>query len=292
MNKLIKQAFTLIELLVVIAIIGILSGLIVVAMGGMTEKATIAKAQVFSNSLRNSLMLNLVSEWGFDGNANDAWNNDNDGTWSGSAGTNTVANWRPASECVFEQCLDFDGYDDNVAFPLDAELTAVNNWTFEHWMNWPGQSSNPLVFYAGTSGVAPNFLLKYSGNNFAYRPVGGVEIYYPFVSSAEYIGKWTHVAWTADSSNNISLYVNGKFAITKNILAPHTTSITIRSIGRPYGGTSYSYLGKIDKARFYNAIIPASQIKEQYYAGLNSLLANGSIDAREYSERINSIAMQ
>ena len=31
-------AFTLIELLVVIAIIGILSGLIVVAMGGITQK--------------------------------------------------------------------------------------------------------------------------------------------------------------------------------------------------------------------------------------------------------------
>jgi prepilin-type N-terminal cleavage/methylation domain-containing protein len=54
MNELIKKAFTLIELLVVIAIIGILSGLIVVSMGGVTQKANIAKAQVFSNSLKNA----------------------------------------------------------------------------------------------------------------------------------------------------------------------------------------------------------------------------------------------
>ena len=65
MNKLLKTAFTLIELLVVIAIIGILSGLIVVSMSGVTEKANIAKSQVFSNSLRNSLMINTVSQYNF-----------------------------------------------------------------------------------------------------------------------------------------------------------------------------------------------------------------------------------
>jgi prepilin-type N-terminal cleavage/methylation domain-containing protein len=58
MKKTVSIAFTLIELLVVIAIIGILSGLIVVTMNGVTQKANIAKAQVFSNSLRNALMLN------------------------------------------------------------------------------------------------------------------------------------------------------------------------------------------------------------------------------------------
>ena len=49
MHKIKQLAFTLIELLVVIAVIGILSGLIVVSMSGVTNKATIAKAQVFSN---------------------------------------------------------------------------------------------------------------------------------------------------------------------------------------------------------------------------------------------------
>ena len=61
MNK--RTAFTLIELLVVIAIIGILSGLIIVSVSGAAQKATIAKAQIFSNSLRNSLMMNMVAEF-------------------------------------------------------------------------------------------------------------------------------------------------------------------------------------------------------------------------------------
>jgi len=87
MNKLIKRSFALIELLVVIATIGILSGLIVVSMSGVTNKATIAKGQIFSNSLRNSLMANLVSEWKFDQVNNpstdqtpDSWSGGNNGT--------------------------------------------------------------------------------------------------------------------------------------------------------------------------------------------------------------------
>ena len=61
-----KYAFTLIELLVVIAIIGILSGLIITTMSGATESARIAKLKVYSNSVRDTLGANLVSEWKLD----------------------------------------------------------------------------------------------------------------------------------------------------------------------------------------------------------------------------------
>lgn len=61
-----RKAFTLIELLVVIAIIGILSGLIIVSLGGATSKANLAKAEVFYNSMRNAMLGDLISEWKFE----------------------------------------------------------------------------------------------------------------------------------------------------------------------------------------------------------------------------------
>ena len=66
-----RVAFTLIELLVVIAIIGILSGLIITTMSGATESARIAKLKVYSNSVRDTLGANMVSEWKFDGPTGD-----------------------------------------------------------------------------------------------------------------------------------------------------------------------------------------------------------------------------
>ncbi|MDD4531537.1 MAG: type II secretion system protein, partial [Candidatus Pacebacteria bacterium] len=122
MKEILKKSFTLIELLVVIAIIGILSGLIVVTMNGVTAKANIAKSQVFSNSLRNALMLNLVSEWKFDGSglsdgatANTSYFVD---TWSQKNGsvTATPPTVLSGNNCVSNSCLAFNSQFISVAY--------------------------------------------------------------------------------------------------------------------------------------------------------------------------------
>ena len=85
-----NKSFTLIELLVVIVIIGILAGVIIVSTSSSINKANLAKAQSFSNTVQNELLLNLVSEWTFDeGGAQDTWGN-NDGTVSGADYQNSI----------------------------------------------------------------------------------------------------------------------------------------------------------------------------------------------------------
>jgi len=64
--KKVKQSFTLIEILVVIVIIGILSSFIFFTINDSVEKAQITKSKMFAESIRNNLLLNLVSEWKFD----------------------------------------------------------------------------------------------------------------------------------------------------------------------------------------------------------------------------------
>ncbi len=55
-----NKAFTLIELLVVIAIIGILAGIIVVAMGGAQGSANDAKRKADINQLAKAVMIYKV----------------------------------------------------------------------------------------------------------------------------------------------------------------------------------------------------------------------------------------
>ena len=80
-----SKSFTLIEILVVIVIIGILSAFIIVSMVGVSDKARIAKSQAFANSLRNSLLINLVSEW----KLNDGSGTTASDSWSANTGTLT-----------------------------------------------------------------------------------------------------------------------------------------------------------------------------------------------------------
>jgi len=61
-----EKSFTLIELLVVIVIIGILAGVIMISTSSSIDKANIAKSKVFSENIKDNLILNLTSEFKFD----------------------------------------------------------------------------------------------------------------------------------------------------------------------------------------------------------------------------------
>ncbi|MDD4531472.1 MAG: LamG domain-containing protein [Candidatus Pacebacteria bacterium] len=286
-------AFTLIELLVVIAIIGIISGLIVVTMNGVTAKANIAKAQVFSNSLRNALMLNLVSEWKLDGSGNDSWSGGNNGTWYGSAGgTNTSANYRPSSECISGQCLTFDGTDDYVGGVMSG-LSSTKRWVFSVWAKT--SDTDGYVFDTRTADANGASIYISSSSSALLRVYSSsVQKQYSYTVSLS-DNQWHYIVATRDSDNSISLYVDAslKTSVSKTVdnditNFSETWSNFIFATNNAHSG--YFLVGFLDEARIFNAGVPVSQIKEQYYAGLNNLLINGNISEEEYLSRINQTA--
>jgi hypothetical protein len=50
--------------------------------------------------------------------------------------------------------------------------------------------------------------------------------------------------------------------------------------------------GLLDDLKFFKKALTSFEIKEQYYAGLNKLLANGGISKEEYTSRINETAQK
>jgi prepilin-type N-terminal cleavage/methylation domain-containing protein len=308
MNKIIKKAFTLIELLVVIAIIGILSGMIVISMGGVTNKATIAKAQVFSNSLRNSLMLNIVGEWKVDELTTategtviqDSWGGNNDGILDTYVSTvDSVNKVKTGTDCVSGSCLSFDGVDDYVyvsgSDATSSPLAITGAITLSTWVKFNNIGTNSFIMGRGiviaSSGDYGYTLTRYSTNNciyFYFHQSSGTTS--GLISSFVFADANWHLVtatWNGTTSTNgIKLYVDGA-------LDKQATS-TATSIGQPayqfrLGRNSdggYPLNGLIDDARVYNTSMPISQIKEQYYAGLNKLLISGRITREEYLSRV------
>ena len=304
MNKLLKQAFTLIELLVVIAIIGILSGLIVVAMGGMTTKATIAKAQVFNNSLRSSLMINMVSDWNFDGSSvldgssatavylSDMWGQQN----------GTVTSYPPTvlsgSSCISGSCLSFNGsITQYVSIPYSSTFNFSSAMTAMVWAKTVTAGGDKSILSQANLNTNSSWIIATNGGNLrVYLYSDGANNRY-YNSSSISDGNWHLVGFTWNAGT-VTLYIDGQ-SVSSTSSGATLTNILFNSSSNLCIGCYYSnslptayFTGQIDEARLYNAIIPVSKIKEYYYAGLNSLLANGSINMREYRERINSIAQR
>jgi prepilin-type N-terminal cleavage/methylation domain-containing protein len=285
MNKLIKQAFTLIELLVVIAIIGILSGLIVVSMSGVTQKANIAKAQVFSNSLRNALLLNLVAEYKLDGSGNDSW-----GAHNGTIiGTTTLS-----SDCVYGTCLSLNGStyisipDDDAVFNFGSRMTAMM------WVKGLPQTGRMIFGQYDTTDQAWRL---YTGEASPYNQLRLTINSSPTLqkrcttNAVVFDNNWHLIGFTYnDSFPNV--YIDGQLAsLTINqydsFIGMKNSAANLTFGSQLTSGSPNTYFnGFIDEARIYNTVISASQIKEQYYVGLNSLLINGGISKDEYAKRM------
>jgi prepilin-type N-terminal cleavage/methylation domain-containing protein len=304
MNKLVKQAFTLIELLVVIAIIGILSGLIVVSMGNVTNSANVAKSKIFSNSLRNSLMSNIIGEWKFDdlvspvGNTAsilNSWGGANNGTLStNSVSPDSADKLRTGTTCVFGSCLAFDGTDDHIEITSNGSgKFNFPSYTVEAWIYMSVNTGGIIWSYDYTSHVQPYYsqhlrLNTGEGVIFMWND-GSVGQYIQTLTSAfPTFNKWHHIVGTYTSGNQ-KIYIDGKQESTGN----RTDTITYYNQEVWIGKSNTAYFnGLMDNVRFYNVFMSISQAREQYYLGLNKLLNNGSISKEDYLSRINSIAQQ
>jgi prepilin-type N-terminal cleavage/methylation domain-containing protein len=302
-------AFTLIELLVVIAIIGILSGLIVVSMGGVTEKATIAKAQVFSNSLKNSLLLNLVSEWKFDGLTADgsaATVNDVLNTWSSL--NNGAVSYPPTvktgTNCVNGSCLQFDGVDDYVFFGSDSSLSmGTGDATVSLWVKFDNALApqTETLAYCGCSSAETGrdgyWIYRVNGTSrlLVYFSDGTVGRISAFLSATGSLiaNTWYNIVMVFDRDGGVQAYINGAkqtgYSLDISAQQGDVQNYTSYMIGAT-SSASNRLTGKMDEVRLYSAAMPTSQIKEQYYTGLNSLLIDGGITKEEYLARINNIA--
>jgi prepilin-type N-terminal cleavage/methylation domain-containing protein len=298
-----NKSFTLIEILVVIVVIGVLSAFILVGMSSITNSANIAKGKAFANSLRNSLLINLVSEWKFDVINNpsvdqtpDSWNT-NAGTlkenlWS-SACDSTHCPQLTTSNCVSNSCLYFDGSNDCINIPYNNNLNPrEGSITVSSWVRVISLPSNwGEIFYGGATGggYGYGYMLQSSGNLYyeIYGTTGGRQVFYIPINLS--LNKWTNIVMVFDASNNnLRLYSNGYKYDDRTLAEPGD----VANIGNPFkigsyhNGTQYFLNAYFDEMAVFTGAMPASKVKEQYYLGINSLLIGNSISMDEFYERL------
>jgi len=294
-----NKSFTLIEILVVIVVIGVLSAFILIGMSSITNSANIAKGQAFANSIRNSLLLNLVSEWKLNGNTNDSWGTNN-GTWSGATAPNTVVTYGSASECVSGQCLDFDGVDDMVDAGNNSTLSmGTNDHTVSFWVkhdsgdNSYGEYEVYLVCGATADGLGQDgyYIARGPGEGFRITFSDGLVSRVqgePSTNPSLATDKWLHIVVVFDRDTLATIYINSILQSSTLNISGQATSVNNTysyRIGSAASG-SLRLRGKMDEISMYHAAKPSSSIKQEYYFGLNKLFNNNGIGLEEYSQRL------
>jgi prepilin-type N-terminal cleavage/methylation domain-containing protein len=276
-----KQSFTLVEILVVIVIIGILSSFIFFTINDSVEKASIAKSKMFSESIRNNLLLNLVSEWKLDGNTNDSWGSNNGIPYNFPADP-----WKTESECVSGTCLNFDGENDYIDCG-NMNSCFSNAITVGVWVKNTNSGSEKIIigdgWYNDPAGRSW-WLLKDNDNKFKF----GIEVNNYEAASNSIINTtgsvWYYVVGVYDGTI-IGIYVNGERGVDYLETASLSSNSSVR-IGAGYysDNVGYFFRGIIDDVQIYNSIISESEIRQNYLSGLKNLYAKGLISQVEYAE--------
>ncbi|HOI60244.1 MAG TPA: prepilin-type N-terminal cleavage/methylation domain-containing protein [Candidatus Pacearchaeota archaeon] len=284
MNK--NKSFTLIELLVVIVIIGILAGVIMISTSSSIDKANIAKGEVFSESIKNNLILNLVSEWNFDNSSNPTQD-----AWGSNAGTVFGATYKDESsqKCVSGGCYSFDGNDyiifTNNNIPMGSDVFTISVWVY---LNVHDVSR--IITWWGNAAIN-------NANALRIGPVGYFRHYFYSNDYDVYTGdlsnKWSHVVLEHIGAGDRIFYLNGlkisgSYVGTKTSPDVQPTDIYI---GARAGSLEF-FNGLIDDIKIYNSNLPQALIRENYVVGLDSLLLKGLISKEEYNQRLNELAYE
>jgi len=282
-----QKSFTLIELLVVIVIIGILAGVIMISTSSSIDKANFAKAQAFSSTVQNELLLNLVSEWTFDepeenGKTKDTWGNNH----------GTVVGATQVADCVFGGCYSFDGSNDYIEIADSREMRMTQGGTITAWI-YPksrGNGSGRIIDKGSASGgLGGYFLGLVADNKIAFR-VNSENSYSQSSADSITYNKWQFITITFNELER-KIYIDGMdLTAIKGSLELPPNIVNIVRIGSSVYSLVNSFDGYIDDVRIYNIALSSSEIKQNYIAGLNSMLANGNISRKDYNERINNLA--
>jgi hypothetical protein len=121
-------------------------------------------------------------------------------------------------------------------------------------------SSNPWlpirVYASDGSSWAPSFREAGLGTYNDFTPISNYNI----------VNNWTNITFTADASRNISFYLNGALRQTQTLLTSSQMQITRVMGGYQSGLNEYSLQGSMSSAKFYNTVLSATEITQNYNA--------------------------
>jgi Concanavalin A-like lectin/glucanases superfamily len=234
--------------------------------------AVMAMVATTSNAADPSWITNgLVAYYPFNGNANDASGNGNNGTVSGGV-TLTTDRFGNGNSAYL-----FDGNSGAI------DISSLNNFqyrpiTYSAWIvvksyfpNQPGHQFKSIVgrhqIYAPTDGIlgfyrdtsAPNSFQ----NAFLMWRGGGASPDVPSSKTVPPTNLWIHLVFTHDSSGQWNFFQNG-LLISSGINTDVQNFPTGFRIGAGNSPELYSWDSKIDDVRIYNRALSSNEVQQLY----------------------------
>lgn len=281
--------FTIIELMVTILIISILSSIIInrITQSQAQSQADLLKVKIFSGTVKNRLIENLVAEWTLDDTGATIVNTSDYGADLNCTSYNTTP--QTSANCINNGCLSFNGSSSYLNCGNSIAANITNALTIEAWVKTSNIGYNTII-HKGSTGWGSGYWASVksgsaSDNVFSIQGVSDFR-WGPYPND----GNWHYMVFIYNQSQSkMIVYIDGKFLQDKSVSGTPTgfsgQTLWIGLVHSP----QYPFNGLMDEVRIYNAPLTIVEIQDHYYAGLNKLLAKGAITQLEYNQRVSAL---
>lgn len=139
---------------------------------------------------------------------------------------------------------------------------SVSSFTYEGWVySTPSISADVYdygYFFSGGSFGLAITESPASGQMYYYNSSSAIPLGYTLPANV-----WRHVVVIVDGSQTISLYINGAFQSTTNVV---NTQTSITTFGRYEVGSTHYWNGRRGEERIYNTALSAAQVSQNFNA--------------------------
>ena len=219
-----------------------------------------------SNKIKTgSLVKGLVGHWSLSEQSIKATSPDTilaDLSAYGNDGTNHGAIFTTNRMGITNRAMSFDGENDYVNCGNDESLDITDAVTISAWVKPNVVSDYKEIVRKENAGDKKMLFSIQNGNIFSFGTHNGTsysELDYSGFDSS-YIGKWTHLVATHNSSGVRNIYINGISVDNDNVGTGITAVGTANLFIGSAQGTSEYFNGTIDEVRIYNRALSPAEI--------------------------------
>jgi len=172
----------------------------------------------------------------------------------------------------------FDGTNDYISTPIDADLQAMPSTTFSGWIKPTGASGWQVIFGMEDGDWDRTLFIDNGGLGLSMGATGSKWQTGASVNP----GVWQHVVAVYDNGS-MKFYLNGVQYTSSTSEGSHSSSGTFTIGANQNGGLNY-YKGDIDDVALWNEALTAAEITALYNAGSG---LNAAVNAGNYTSSSN-----
>lgn len=192
---------------------------------------------------------------------------------------------RSGTNAVVGTAFSFDGVDDRIDIPFDADLNNATQFTVSVWARVEGATTGTAQAVVSSRNTNRGYTLYRWTNVWAFQTGTGSGLHTLTTTASVVSGQWVHLVGIVNGSSK-QFFVNGTNFTASSAYLPATSGVTRLAAGAPETTNGQHYFrGSLDEVQFFNRVLTGAEVTNLFVnkATGTNVVANLKLNEAAYA---------